>query len=241
MCVFEFASRQTASGMPVGGSGSGPDTSCLYYSVYYWQCATQLSFDLWIGMVCIYTPNKWLLNAKLEALCVCVCVCIFIRYVCVFVQVPTPQRNCIFYYSYSLWENELKLLQLINLSPIRCFYTPRLLISHLTWLLALNSAASWPIYFSFFTDFVLALKCKYWREQTHWAVKRYSGFCRASAMCLVSVSSYLFVCTYVLFTRRTFVFLYMCAQPSSDEECLGLLEDFLFPSARPSFLGRLSH
>lgn len=52
---FEFARRQTASGMPVGGCVSSPDTSCLYYSVYYWHSATQLSFDLWIGMVCICT------------------------------------------------------------------------------------------------------------------------------------------------------------------------------------------
>lgn len=76
VCVFvlEFTKQQTASGMPVGGGVSSPDTGCLYYSVYYWQSVTQLSFDLWIGMVCIhvYALNEWLLSANAK-LCLSVC------------------------------------------------------------------------------------------------------------------------------------------------------------------------
>lgn len=126
MCVFEFAGRQTASGMPVGGGGSGPDTSCLYYSVYYWQCATQLSFDLWIGMVCTYTPNKWLFNAKIEALCVCVCVYVHLHQICVFLCMCPRDREIIiiFVYSCSIGENELKLLQVINVTLVRVFNKP---------------------------------------------------------------------------------------------------------------------
>lgn len=54
VCAFELA-RQAASSMPVGGGVSSPDTGCLYCSVYCWHSATQLSFDLWIGIVCICT------------------------------------------------------------------------------------------------------------------------------------------------------------------------------------------
>ncbi len=54
--MFELA-RQAASSMPVEGGVSSPDTGCLYYSVYYWHSATQLSSDLWIGMVCICAPK----------------------------------------------------------------------------------------------------------------------------------------------------------------------------------------
>lgn len=55
VCVSVFRSlpgSQPASSVPVGGGVSSPDTGCLYYSVYYWHGATQLSSDLWIGMVC---------------------------------------------------------------------------------------------------------------------------------------------------------------------------------------------
>lgn len=54
VCVVEFA-RHAASEMPVGGGVTSPDTDCLYCSVYYWQSSTQLSSDLWIGVVCICT------------------------------------------------------------------------------------------------------------------------------------------------------------------------------------------
>lgn len=50
VCLFEFA-RQAAGSVPVGGGVASLDTGCLYCSVYYWHSATQLSSDLWIGMV----------------------------------------------------------------------------------------------------------------------------------------------------------------------------------------------
>lgn len=86
VCEVDFA-RQAASSMPVGGGVSSPDTGCLYYSVYYWHSATQLSSDLWIGMVCIYSmyPNEWLFSANAEVLHVSVCVYIYFIFVCVHV------------------------------------------------------------------------------------------------------------------------------------------------------------
>ena len=85
VCVFELARQQTASGVPVGGGVSSPDTGCLYYSVYYWQSATQLSFDLWIGMVCIHIQMSGCLMPR-QKCCVSVCVHIYFRYVCACVK-----------------------------------------------------------------------------------------------------------------------------------------------------------
>ena len=59
------------------------DTDCLYCSVYYWNTATQLSADLWIGTVCgvcacicVCTQISSCLVPRRKCACVCLCVCV---------------------------------------------------------------------------------------------------------------------------------------------------------------------
>lgn len=91
VCVSEFA-RQAASSMPVGGGVSSPDTGCLYCSVYYWHCATQLSSDLWIGMVCICTQMVVWCQRRGT---VCECLNVYLLHVCVHACVKKKQIVCV--------------------------------------------------------------------------------------------------------------------------------------------------
>lgn len=76
---------------------SSPDTGCLYYSVYYWHSATQLSSDLWIGMVCICTQMSSCLVPR-QKYSMLVFVCIFTSYsmcVCVCMGEKEAQKKCV--------------------------------------------------------------------------------------------------------------------------------------------------